>query len=40
MLYVDDGSEDDTWAIIQSLISADANAGATKLSRISERKPH
>ena len=33
VLYVDDGSRDDTWAIIQSLASADPRAGGLKLSR-------
>ncbi|RDS79272.1 glycosyltransferase [Dyella monticola] len=33
VLYVDDGSRDDTWAIIQSLAGADARAGGLKLSR-------
>ncbi|HTV84738.1 MAG TPA: glycosyltransferase family 2 protein [Dyella sp.] len=33
VLYVDDGSGDDTWAIAQSLAAADARVGALKLSR-------
>jgi glycosyltransferase involved in cell wall biosynthesis len=33
MLYVDDGSSDDTWAILQSLAAADPRVGALKLSR-------
>lgn len=33
MLYVDDGSRDDTWAIMQSLAAADPRVGALKLSR-------
>ena len=33
MLYVDDGSRDNTWAIMQSLVAADPRVGALKLSR-------
>lgn len=33
VLYVDDGSRDDTWAIMQSLAAADPRVGALKLSR-------
>jgi glycosyltransferase involved in cell wall biosynthesis len=33
VLYVDDGSRDDTWAIIQSLAAVDTRVGALKLSR-------
>jgi polyisoprenyl-phosphate glycosyltransferase len=33
MLYVDDGSRDDTWEIMQSLAAADPRVGALKLSR-------
>jgi glycosyltransferase involved in cell wall biosynthesis len=33
MLYVDDGSRDDTWQIMQSLAAADPRVGALKLSR-------
>ncbi|RDS83439.1 glycosyltransferase family 2 protein [Dyella psychrodurans] len=33
VLYVDDGSRDDTWSVIQSLAAADARVGALKLSR-------
>ncbi|HEY8682106.1 MAG TPA: glycosyltransferase family 2 protein [Rhodanobacter sp.] len=33
VLYVDDGSSDDTWAIIQTLMARDPRTGALKLSR-------
>jgi glycosyltransferase involved in cell wall biosynthesis len=33
VLYVDDGSRDDTWSIIESLIAGDPRTGALKLSR-------
>jgi len=33
VLYVDDGSHDDTWSIIESLIASDPRTGALKLSR-------
>lgn len=33
VLYVDDGSSDDTWAIIESLMASDARTGALRLSR-------
>ncbi|GAB2556104.1 glycosyltransferase family 2 protein [Rhodanobacter koreensis] len=33
VLYVDDGSRDDTWSIIESLTAADPRTGALKLSR-------
>jgi glycosyltransferase involved in cell wall biosynthesis len=33
MLYVDDGSRDNTWGIMQSLAAADPRVGALKLSR-------
>ncbi|RCS31484.1 glycosyltransferase [Rhodanobacter denitrificans] len=33
VLYVDDGSHDDTWSIIESLVAADPRTGALKLSR-------
>jgi glycosyltransferase involved in cell wall biosynthesis len=33
VLYVDDGSRDDTWAIMQALATADPRVGALKLSR-------
>lgn len=33
VLYIDDGSTDDTWAIMQSLAAADGRIGAIKLSR-------
>ena len=33
VLYVDDGSSDDTWAIIEALIADDPRTGALKLSR-------
>ena len=33
VLYVDDGSRDDTWSIIESLVAADPRTGALKLSR-------
>jgi glycosyltransferase involved in cell wall biosynthesis len=33
VLYVDDGSHDDTWLIIESLIADDPRTGAIKLSR-------
>ncbi|WP_158752612.1 glycosyltransferase family 2 protein [Dyella sp. S184] len=33
VLYVDDGSRDDTWSIIESLIASDSRTGALKLSR-------
>ncbi|QAU22759.1 glycosyltransferase [Dyella sp. M7H15-1] len=33
VLYVDDGSRDDTWPIMQSLATADPRVGALKLSR-------
>jgi glycosyltransferase involved in cell wall biosynthesis len=33
VLYVDDGSGDDTWSIIESLIALDPRTGAIKLSR-------
>ncbi len=33
VLYVDDGSKDDTWAIIERLVADDPRAGAIKLSR-------
>ena len=33
VLYIDDGSTDDTWAIMQSLATADGRVGAIKLSR-------
>ena len=33
VLYVDDGSRDDTWSIIESLATADPRTGALKLSR-------
>lgn len=33
VLYVDDGSSDHTWSLIESLISRDARTGALKLSR-------
>ncbi|OOG66292.1 glycosyl transferase family 2 [Rhodanobacter sp. B04] len=33
VLYVDDGSRDDTWSIIEALAAADPRTGALKLSR-------
>ena len=33
VLYVDDGSDDDSWSIIQSLMAGGAATGALKLSR-------
>ena len=33
VLYVDDGSSDDTWSIIEALIADDPRTGALKLSR-------
>ncbi|OOG37385.1 glycosyltransferase family 2 protein [Rhodanobacter sp. C05] len=33
VLYVDDGSGDDTWSIIETLIATDPRTGALKLSR-------
>ena len=33
VLYVDDGSADDTWTIIESLIASDRRTGALRLSR-------
>ena len=33
VLYVDDGSRDDTWSIIASLLAADSRVGALRLSR-------
>jgi polyisoprenyl-phosphate glycosyltransferase len=33
VLYVDDGSRDDTWSIMQSLAATDPRTGALKLSR-------
>lgn len=33
VLYVDDGSHDETWAIIERLIAADPRTGAIRLSR-------
>ncbi len=33
VLYVDDGSDDDTWSIISSLLATDPRVGALKLSR-------
>jgi glycosyltransferase involved in cell wall biosynthesis len=33
ILFVDDGSQDDTWAVIESLASADARVGGLRLSR-------
>lgn len=33
VLYVDDGSHDDTWSIIVSLLAADPRVGALRLSR-------
>ncbi len=33
LLYVDDGSSDGTWAILQALVAADARVGAIRLSR-------
>jgi glycosyltransferase involved in cell wall biosynthesis len=33
VLYVDDGSKDDTWSIIERLVADDHRAGAIKLSR-------
>ena len=33
VLYVDDGSRDDTWSVIESLAAADARVGALRLSR-------
>lgn len=33
VLYVDDGSRDDTWSIMQSLAATDPRVGALKLSR-------
>lgn len=33
VLYVDDGSRDDTWSIIVSLLAADSRVGALRLSR-------
>ncbi len=33
VLYVDDGSSDDTWAIIEQLLGEDPRSGAIKLSR-------
>lgn len=33
VLYVDDGSRDDTWSIMQSLAAADPRVGTLKLSR-------
>jgi polyisoprenyl-phosphate glycosyltransferase len=33
VLYIDDGSRDDTWAIMQSLAAADPRVGTLKLSR-------
>lgn len=33
VLYIDDGSSDDTWSIIESLMAEDPRTGALKLSR-------
>lgn len=33
VLYVDDGSSDGTWAVLQRLVAADARVGAIRLSR-------
>ena len=33
VLYVDDGSSDDTWRLIEGLMARDARTGAIKLSR-------
>jgi polyisoprenyl-phosphate glycosyltransferase len=33
VLYIDDGSQDDTWSLIQSLAAEDERIGAIKLSR-------
>ena len=33
VLFVDDGSQDDTWAVIESLAMADARVGGLRLSR-------
>jgi glycosyltransferase involved in cell wall biosynthesis len=33
VLYVDDGSRDDTWAVIESLAAADPRVGSLRLSR-------
>ncbi|HEY9255843.1 MAG TPA: glycosyltransferase family 2 protein [Stenotrophomonas sp.] len=33
LLYVDDGSSDGTWAVLQGLVAADARVGAIRLSR-------
>jgi len=33
LLYVDDGSSDGTWPILQALVAADARVGAIRLSR-------
>ncbi|HUA82113.1 MAG TPA: glycosyltransferase family 2 protein [Dyella sp.] len=33
VLYVDDGSQDDTWSIMQALAATDSRVGALKLSR-------
>jgi polyisoprenyl-phosphate glycosyltransferase len=33
VLYVDDGSQDDTWSIMQSLTTTDSRVGTLKLSR-------
>ena len=33
ILYVDDGSRDDSWQVIESLAGEDARAGGLKLSR-------
>lgn len=33
ILFVDDGSRDDTWAVMQSLVASDPRVGALRLSR-------
>ncbi len=40
ILYVDDGSSDDTWALMQQLAADDPQVAALRLSRTSARKWH
>ncbi len=38
VLYIDDGSTDDTWTIMQSLAAADGRVGASSYRATSARK--